>query len=91
MATIPSSTDQIRPRRPPHDRSSSSPQVEDVPVKAVILGEAYIKRGLKAGKPDRFVCPIGETGKARLMSGSDFLFNPRSHFASWAIGKIFQL
>jgi hypothetical protein len=30
------------------------------------LGEAYIQRGSKSGKPDRFVCLIGEKGKVLL-------------------------
>ena len=46
--------------------SAANTNVEDVPVKTVVLGEAYIKRGSKAGKPDRFVCLIGEKGKVLL-------------------------
>lgn len=46
--------------------SAADTTVGDVPVKIVILGEAYIKRGTKAGKPDRFVCLIGEKGKVLL-------------------------
>jgi len=46
--------------------SPADTAVGDVPVKIVILGEAYIKRGTKAGKPDRFVCLIGEKGKVLL-------------------------
>lgn len=40
--------------------------VGDVPVKTVVLGEAYIARKDKTGKPDRFVCLIGDKGKVLL-------------------------
>ena len=46
--------------------SSAATSIEDVSVKSVILGEAYIKRGQTTGKPDRFVCLIGEKGKVLL-------------------------
>jgi hypothetical protein len=46
--------------------SAADTKVGDVPVKAVVLGEAYIKRGKEAGRPDRFVCLIGEKGKVLL-------------------------
>ena len=46
--------------------SSADTKVEDVPVKTVILGEAYIKRKGETGKPDRFVCLIGDKGKVLL-------------------------
>ena len=46
--------------------SAADTNVEDVPVKTVVLGEAYIKRGSKSGKSDRFVCLIGEKGKVLL-------------------------
>ena len=46
--------------------SAADTNVEDVPIKTVILGEAYIQRGSKSGKPDRFVCLIGEKGKVLL-------------------------
>lgn len=46
--------------------SAADTKVEDVPVKTVVLGEAYIKRGSKAGKADRFVCLIGEKGNVLL-------------------------
>jgi hypothetical protein len=41
-------------------------KIEDVPVTAVVLGEAYITRGAQSAKPDRFVCLIGEKGKVLL-------------------------
>lgn len=46
--------------------SAADTKVEDVPVKTVIMGDAYIARGGVAGKPDRFVCLIGEKGKVLL-------------------------
>ena len=46
--------------------SAADTKVGDVPIKTVILGEAYIKRGETTGKPDRFVCLIGEKGKVLL-------------------------
>ncbi|ACI57984.1 hypothetical protein GGI64_004361 [Rhizobium leguminosarum] len=41
-------------------------KVGDVPVKMVVLGEAYIARKEKTGTPDRFVCLLGEKGKVLL-------------------------
>ncbi len=46
--------------------SKADTKVGDVPIKAVILGEAYIARKEKTGKPDRFVCLLGEKGKVLL-------------------------
>lgn len=46
--------------------SKADTKVEDVPVKMVILGEAYIARKEKTGKPDRFVCLLGDKGKVLL-------------------------
>ena len=46
--------------------SSADTKVGDVPIKTVILGEAYIKRQGETGKPDRFVCLIGDKGKVLL-------------------------
>jgi hypothetical protein len=46
--------------------SKADTKVEDVPVKTVILGEAYIAHGQKTGKPDRFVCLLGDKGKVLL-------------------------
>ncbi|KQV83482.1 hypothetical protein [Rhizobium sp. Root1220] len=41
-------------------------KVGDVPVKMVVMGEAYIARNDNTGKPDRFVCLLGEKGKVLL-------------------------
>lgn len=46
--------------------SAADTKVEDVSVKTVILGEAYIERKGVAGKADRFVCLVGEKGKVLL-------------------------
>jgi hypothetical protein len=46
--------------------SAADTKVEDVPVKTVVLGEAYIQRGKATDKPDRFVCLIGDKGKVLL-------------------------
>jgi hypothetical protein len=46
--------------------SAADTKVEDVAVKTVVLGEAYIKRGKDTDKPDRFVCLIGDKGKVLL-------------------------
>ena len=46
--------------------TSAQTIVEDVPVTAVVLGEAYIVRNEQSGKPDRFVCLVGEKGKVLL-------------------------
>jgi hypothetical protein len=46
--------------------SKADTKVEDVAVKTVILGEAYIARKDKTGKPDRFVCLLGDKGKVLL-------------------------
>jgi len=46
--------------------SKADTTVENVPVKTVVLGEAYIARGGKTGAPDRFVCLLGEKGKVLL-------------------------
>ncbi|HEX3861089.1 MAG TPA: hypothetical protein VHY35_05300 [Stellaceae bacterium] len=45
--------------------SKANTQVEDVPVRTVMMGDAYLeKKGV--GKPQRFVCLIGEKGKVLL-------------------------
>ena len=45
--------------------SKANTNVEDVPVRTVMMGEAYLeKKGI--GKPQRFVCLIGEKGKVLL-------------------------
>lgn len=46
--------------------SKADTTVEDVSVKTVILGEAYIARKGRTGKPDRFVCLLGDKGKVLL-------------------------
>jgi hypothetical protein len=45
--------------------SKANTNVENVPVRMVILGEAYIERKEK-GKARRFVCLLGEKGKVLL-------------------------
>jgi hypothetical protein len=45
--------------------SKADTHVEDVPIRTVMMGEAYLeKKGI--GKPQRFVCLIGEKGKVLL-------------------------
>lgn len=45
--------------------SEANTNVEDIPVRTVIMGDAYLeKKGV--GKPKRFVCLIGEKGKVLL-------------------------
>lgn len=46
--------------------SKADTKVEDVSVKTVILGEAYLSRKGVSGKADRFVCLIGDKGKVLL-------------------------
>jgi len=46
--------------------SSADTMVGDVPVKRVIMGDAYIARTDKTGAPDRFVCLLGDKGKVLL-------------------------
>lgn len=46
--------------------SSADTMVGDVPVKRVIMGDAYIARKDKTGAPDRFVCLLGDKGKVLL-------------------------
>jgi hypothetical protein len=46
--------------------SKADTKVEDVSVKTVILGEAYLSRKGVTGKADRFVCLIGDKGKVLL-------------------------
>lgn len=46
--------------------SAADTKVEDVTVRTVLLGEAYISRKGQTGKPDRFVCLLGEKGKVLL-------------------------
>lgn len=49
---------------------SADTKIEEVPVKTVVIGEAYIERG-KSDKPKTFVCIIGEKGKVLLTLFSD--------------------
>jgi hypothetical protein len=46
--------------------SAADTKVQDIPVKTVIMGDAYIARKGQTGKPDRFVCLLGEKGKVLL-------------------------
>jgi hypothetical protein len=45
-------------------------KIEDVPIKTVVIGEAYIERA-KSAKPQAFVCIIGDKGKVLLTLFSD--------------------
>lgn len=45
--------------------SKADTKVEDTPVRAIIMGDAYLERG-KTDKPYRFLCLIGEKGKVLL-------------------------
>jgi hypothetical protein len=49
---------------------SADTKIEEVPVKTVVVGEAYVERG-KSDKPKTFVCIIGEKGKVLLTLFSD--------------------
>jgi hypothetical protein len=40
-------------------------EVEDTPIKMVVLGEAYLQRD-RTDKPNRFVCLVSEKGKVVL-------------------------
>jgi hypothetical protein len=45
--------------------SKANTRIEDIPVRTVMMGEAYLeKKGI--GKPQRFVCLIGDKGKVLL-------------------------
>ncbi|WP_037083722.1 hypothetical protein [Rhizobium vignae] len=46
--------------------SAADTKVGDVPVRTVILGDAYIARNGNTTTPDRFVCLLGEKGKVLL-------------------------
>ncbi|MBZ9676513.1 hypothetical protein [Mesorhizobium sp. ES1-1] len=46
--------------------SKADTAVGDVPIKIVVLGEAYIARNGKTGAADRFVCLVGDKGKVLL-------------------------
>jgi hypothetical protein len=45
--------------------SKANTMIEDVPIRTVIMGEAYLERK-ETGKSQRFVCLIGEKGKVLL-------------------------
>ena len=45
--------------------SKANTSVENVPIRTVIMGEAYLERK-ETGKARRFVCLIGEKGKVLL-------------------------
>jgi hypothetical protein len=45
-------------------------KIEDVPIKTVVIGEAYIERA-KSAKPQTFVCIIGDKGKVLLTLFTD--------------------
>jgi hypothetical protein len=45
--------------------SKANTTVEDIPVRTVIMGEAYLERK-ETGKSQRFICLIGEKGKVLL-------------------------
>jgi hypothetical protein len=45
--------------------SKANTTVEDIPVRTVIIGEAYLERK-ETGTSHRFVCLIGEKGKVLL-------------------------
>ncbi|UVC12576.1 hypothetical protein IHQ71_30600 (plasmid) [Rhizobium sp. TH2] len=46
--------------------SAADTKIENIPVTAVVLGEAYISRKEQSAKADRFVCLLGEKGKVLL-------------------------
>jgi hypothetical protein len=45
--------------------SKANTLIEDIPVRRVIMGEAYLERK-ETGRSQRFVCLIGEKGKVLL-------------------------
>jgi hypothetical protein len=45
-------------------------KIEDIPIKTVVIGDAYIER-VKSAKPQTFVCVIGAKGKVLLTLFSD--------------------
>jgi hypothetical protein len=45
--------------------TKANTSIEDIPVRMVIMGEAYLERK-ETGKSQRFVCLIGEKGKVLL-------------------------
>ena len=45
--------------------SKANTKIEDVPVRTIIMGDAFIERR-EAGKAQHFLCIIGEKGKVLL-------------------------
>jgi hypothetical protein len=45
--------------------ATADTNIEGIPVRMVIMGEAYLERK-ETGKPQRFLCLIGEKGKVLL-------------------------
>ncbi|SDR64346.1 hypothetical protein SAMN05444161_8569 [Rhizobiales bacterium GAS191] len=45
-------------------------KIENVEIKAIVVGEAYIAKQ-KSGKPQNFICVLGDKGKVLLTLFSD--------------------
>lgn len=45
--------------------ASANTNIEGTPIRTIIMGEAYLERK-ETGKPQRFLCLIGEKGKVLL-------------------------
>ena len=45
--------------------SKANTQVEDTPIRMVVMGDAYLQRE-KSDKPNRFVCLVSDRGKVVL-------------------------
>ena len=45
-------------------------KIEDVVIKAIVIGEAYIEKQ-RTGKPQNFLCILGDKGKVLLTIFSD--------------------
>src|SRR5215217_802147 len=45
--------------------SKANTKIEDTPVRTIIMGEVYLERK-ETGKPQQFLCLIGEKGKVLL-------------------------
>ncbi|CAN5227973.1 hypothetical protein BH10PSE9_BH10PSE9_02070 [soil metagenome] len=41
-------------------------KIEDTVVKTIILGDAYLQKGAKTGKPYKLICIIGDKGKVLM-------------------------
>jgi hypothetical protein len=46
-------------------QSKADTKIEDTPIRTVIMAEAYLERE-KVGKPQRFLCLVGDKGKVLL-------------------------